>query len=261
MRGFSDHFSAVAGPYARHRPDYPPALFDHLAQLCSGEPRTLRAWDCATGSGQAAVALAGRLGRVLASDASPAQLAAMHRGAPPKGAPPRGGGRLLAFGCLAEDSALADASVDLITVAQALHWFDIEAFWAEVRRVLRPGGLVAVWCYQLLTVTPAVDRVVRRYYHRVVGPYWPPERRHVEAGYRGLPFPFEEEPWPAMEAVHRWRLEDLLGYLGTWSAAERYREARGEDPREEIAGELRRAWGEPRQRPARFPLSGRIGRR
>lgn len=251
---FPDHFSSLAERYARFRPSYPEALFDHLAGL---PRRRRRAWDCATGSAQAATELTRHFEQVVASDASLDQLVN------PRVTAPRRAG-ILRLRSLAEASALADASVDLVTVAQALHWFDVEAFWAEVGRLLAPGGVVAVWCYQLLTVTPAVDRVVERYYREVVGPYWPPERRHVEAGYKDLPFPFDEQAWPRDEAIRRspleWSAADLLGYLGTWSASKRHRQATGREPLDEIRGALLEAWGSVRRRAVSFPLRGRIGR-
>ncbi len=244
---FKDHFSGHAGAYAAARPDYPPELFIALA---AEAPRRESAWDCATGSGQAAVGLAGHFARVVATDASAAQL--VYAQAHP---------RVRYHAALGEACGLTAASLDVVTVAQALHWFDLEAFWPEVRRVLRPGGVVAAWCYQLHTITPEVDRVVRHLYDGVVGPYWPPERRLVDAGYGELPFPFDPLDLPPCVMVRRWRLEDLLSYLGTWSACRRYQAAHGHDPLDEVAGELRTAWGEPRrQRTVRWPLSIRVGR-
>lgn len=243
----TDHFSAVAAGYARYRPGYPPALYEWLAGLPVG--RSL-AWDCATGNGQAAVGLAAHFERVVATDLSASQVAqaVRHPQVEYSVAP-------------AEASGLSDGAVELVTVAQALHWLDLPAFYAEVRRVLAPGGAVVAWCYNLLDVDPRVNAVIGRYYSQVVGVYWPPERRLLEAGYRTVPFPFREIEPPHFEMTAEWTLDHLLGYLATWSATERYRRARGEDPLEAIAGDLRSAWGDPEQsRPVRWPLNLRAGR-
>jgi len=242
----SDHFSAVADGYARYRPGYPPALFDWLASLPA---RRRLAWDCATGSGQAAGGLAAHFRRVVATDSSASQIAqaAPHPGVEYRVAP-------------AEASGLPDAGVDLVTVAQALHWLDLPAFYAEARRALAPGGTIAAWCYNLLDVEPRVNAVIGRYYSRVVGEYWPPERRLLEAGYRTLPFPFLELEPPPFEMSAGWTLDHLLGYLGTWSATQRYRRVRGADPVALVAGDLRAAWGDPEEaRRVRWPLYLRVG--
>jgi len=244
---FKDLFSGYADDYSKYRPGYPPALFDALAALCASRER---AWDCGTGNGQAAVELSRRFHRVVATDPSEQQLAA----APPvdnveyRIAP-------------AERSGLPDASVDLVTVAQALHWFHFDAFFAEVRRVSRPGGLLAVWSYGFMEVAPAVDALVLRLYHDVVGPYWQPERRHVEEGYRSIPFPFAEVQAPRVEMTVRWSFTQLIGYLRTWSAVRDYQRARGDDPVAALGDELLRAWGPPaEERAVTWPLAVRVFR-
>ncbi|WP_303903062.1 class I SAM-dependent methyltransferase [Thiohalomonas denitrificans] len=247
MTAFRDHFSALAGNYARYRPGYPAALFEYLADLA---PSHRKAWDCATGSGQAALGLAAHFESVVATDASAEQLAAaepiskvVYRVAP------------------AERSGLEKGSVDLVTVAQALHWFDVDRFYTEVRRVLAPGGVIAVWCYNLLSVDEAVDAVIDRLYSHVLEPYWPLERRFVENGYRGLPFPFREiEPLGYSMEAH-WDLARLLGYLNSWSATNRFTEATRRDAVEEIRRVLEDAWGDPSKlRRVCWPLTLRIGR-
>ena len=146
-------------------------------------------------------------------------------------------------------------------MAQALHWFDFDAFFAEARRVAAPGGLLAVWVYDLLRVAPAVDAVLLRYHEEIVGRYWPPERKWVDERYQSIPFPFEELPTPCFEMRAAWTLADLTGYLDTWSAAKRYQRERGEDPLDSIRPDLQAAWGEPRTtREVRWPLILRVGR-
>ena len=246
MTSFKDHFSARSADYARYRPGYPPALFDWLAVLA---PARALAWDVGTGSGQAARGLAAHFERVVASDAAEAQL--RHARAHP---------RITYKVMPAERSDLPDAAVDLVSVAQALHWFDFERFYAEVGRVLKPGGVIAAWTYGLQQVDPEVDAVVQHYYREVVGPYWPAERQHVEQQYRAVPFPFEEIAGPAFAMQAQWSFEDVLGYLGTWSAARRYAEVRGADPRAQVRDALARAWGGAATRTVTWPLHLRVGR-
>ncbi|MEO8432733.1 MAG: class I SAM-dependent methyltransferase [Acidobacteriota bacterium] len=245
--GFSDHFSGHADDYARYRPDYPKELFGHLSGL---SPSRQRAWDCATGNGQAALALAEVFEEVVATDASSRQLEAA---APDP--------RIRYAVAPAEDSGLPAGSVDLVTVAQALHWFDRLRFWEEARRVLRPRGVIAVWAYDLLRVTEEIDATVLRLYRDVVGAYWPPGRTLVEAGYRKLEFPFEEIEAPPFEMEKSWTLPELVGYLRTWSATRRFVASRREDPIRVVAEDLERAWGDPRAaRTVRWDLDLRVGR-
>ena len=243
---FKDHFSTQAADYVRFRPDYPRALF---AWLAGEAPAHRLAWDCATGSGQAARALAEFFRRVHASDASQAQLS--------RAQPLPGVEYAVAT---AESSGLAPGSVDLITVAQALHWFDLDQFQAEVGRVLAPAGVVAAWSYNLMHITPAVDEILRGFYEDPLGPYWPPERRHVEDGYAHLPLPGTPIPAPAFAMVARWSLGHLLGYLRTWSASVRCQEVSGEDPVEAITQSLTTAWGEAETREVRWPLTVKAAR-
>jgi SAM-dependent methyltransferase len=188
---------------------------------------------------------------VVATDASEKQIAQ---------APPRSG--MTYSVALAEESGLQTETVDLVTVAQALHWFDLPRFYAEVRRVLTPGGVIAAWSYQLASVDPRVDRVIRHFHGDVVGAYWPPERALVERGYASLSFPFEEISPPPFLMEETWDLAQLVGYLSTWSAAQRYREKTRGDPIERVRPDLERAWGDPeRPRVVRWPLSLRAGRK
>lgn len=244
---FKDHFSAQASDYARYRPNYPGELF---AWLAAQAPANDAAWDCGTGSGQAALGLAPFFSRIFATDPSAKQLAnaTPHPRIEYRAAP-------------AEASGLDDASVDLLTVAQAIHWFDLDRFYAEARRVLRPGGVIAAWTYTLLDVEAGIDEQVSDFYKNVVGPYWPPERRMVDDRYRSLPFPFEPVAAPAFEIRTEWSLFDLLGYLGTWSATRAYVKATGSDPLAELGRRLMPLWPDPAlKKTLRWPLHLRAGR-
>jgi SAM-dependent methyltransferase len=246
--GFADHFSGHSADYAQFRPRYPEALFDWLAELASARRR---AWDAGTGNGQAAVALARRFDEVIATDASANQVA--HAQPHP---------RVLYRVAIAGESGLAPSSVDLVTIAQALHWFSLPLFWREVREALAPTGVVAAWSYRRARVSPELDPIIDHLYADVLGPWWPAERQLVEDGYRSIPFPFREVEAPPFAMSATWTLPDLMGYLGTWSAGRRYLEATGEDPIAMIRPALAVAWGEPQlPRPVQWPLVIRVGRR
>jgi SAM-dependent methyltransferase len=242
---FKDHFSRQAADYAKFRPRYPRELFEYLGSVA---PSRQLAWDCGTGNGQAAVGLATVFDRVIATHASEKQIsnAQPHEHVEYRVAP-------------AESSGIRSDTVDLIMVAQALHWFDLDRFCAEARRVLKPNGVLAASAYNLLRIEPAIDEIVNRYYHEVVGPFWPPERKLVE-NFADLPLQFNEIEPPKIEMTTHWNLDHLIGCLGTWSSTQRFMAATGADPLEQIIDELRRAWGNPQQvRSVIWPLTLRIG--
>ncbi|WP_159711773.1 class I SAM-dependent methyltransferase [Geminicoccus flavidas] len=246
-QGFKDHFSGTAQGYAAHRPTYPDALVDFLAGQVPGHDLVL---DCGCGSGQLSTLLAARFALVVATDASAQQIAAAtpHPRVEYQVAP-------------ADRSGLPDGSADLITAAQAAHWFDLPAFYAEVRRVARPGAVLALISYGILELDGPAGSAMQRFYRDTLESYWPPERRLVEEGYRSLPFPFGEFTAPPLAIEVAWRLDDLIGYVGTWSAVQRARAALGQDPIAPFRAELLPAWGDPETcRPIRFPLSLRVGR-
>ena len=244
---FADHFSSSPSDYATFRPRYPGALFQWLAGECRDHRR---AWDCGTGNGQAAVYLAPHFDLVIATDPSQAQIA--HRAA----------AEGVHYAVMtAEASALSRRSVDLITVAQALHWFDLPAFYAEARRTLTPGGVLGVWTYGLLTIEPLIDERLRRFHAIEVGAYWPPERALVDRGYADIPFPFDELAAPRFDMAAEWTLAQFSGYLETWSAVAAYRRARGNSPVAGFIESIRELWGAPdERRPVRWPLAMRAGR-
>ena len=241
-------FSTVAREYANFRPGYPPELFSWLARISSSREAV---WDCGCGSGQASVALGEHFAVVHATDLAPEQIDA---------AKPHP--RVRYSVAPAENSGLPDQSVDLVTVAQALHWFDVTAFCAEAVRVARPGALLAVWNYPRPQFVDAeLDRRFFTFYSQVVGPYWPHERRHIEAGYRTLPFPFEEIETPEFGVELNWNLDQVAGYASTWSATARYRQALGADPVPLLRDSLAAEWpANSASVPIRMPLGLRVGK-
>ncbi|MDZ4864716.1 MAG: class I SAM-dependent methyltransferase [Gemmatimonadota bacterium] len=243
---YPDHFSATAAAYARFRPHYPDALFDWLGTI---SPTGDRAWDCATGSGQAAAPLARRFRMVIASDASRHQLASAD-------AP-----MMQRVASLAEVAPIRSSSLDLVTVAQALHWLDVHRFFAEVARCLVPGGVLAAWTYSLCQIEPEIDVILREFYEHTLAGCWPPERRMVENGYATLDFPFSPIASPVFAMSAEWNLDALLGYVGTWSAVRQYRARRDADPMPGLRDRLLSCWSSAdRVRQIRWPLSLRAGR-
>jgi SAM-dependent methyltransferase len=245
-RQFPDHFSQQASDYARYRPLYPAKLYEYLASLT---PQHDRAWDAGTGNGQAAIGLTRHFRSIIATDPSERQitLATPHE-------------RVTYRVATAEHSEIEDRSIDLVTAAQAVHWFDLDRFYTEAKRVLRPQGVVAVWCYGLTEITPAVDRVMASYYHDVLGAFWPPQIRWVDEHYRTLPFPFDEIDAPEFVLETTWSLRDLFGYLSSWSAALKFADAHGFDPLEKKRAEFQAAWGAEANRVVRWPLFLRVGK-
>ncbi len=243
---FKDYFSDNSAAYAKYRPRYPAALFAYLASLA--KEREL-AWDCATGNGQAALGLAPHFAHVIATDASASQLdsALPHE-------------RVTYRVAAAEHTDISARSVDLLMVAQALHWFALAAFYAEAERVLKPAGVLAVSAYNLLEIEPDIDEKINHFYYETVGPYWPPERRLLEDGYKSLSFPFPELDPPHLHMEANWNLLELAGYLRTWSAAKQFTKAQGFDPVDDLVNELLKLWGAPEEaRRVRWPLSLRVG--
>ena len=226
---FKDYFSKQASEYTKYRPHYPEALYEYLAALVRSRQR---AWDCATGNGQAALGLTPYFEQIIATDASKRQIANAIEHS-----------KIAYFVTAAEKPDIESASIDLIVVAQGLHWFDLNRFYAEARRVSKPGGVLAAWSYSLLRVAPEIDSVLDKFYTEVVGPFWPPERKFVDDKYQSIPFPFEELDVPQFKMESKWSLERLIGYLGTWSAVQKFKDKHNTDPIEIVIKELRRAWG------------------
>lgn len=247
MGSFPDHYSEGAANYRRSRPSYPAALIDWLAAFAGG--RTL-AWDAGCGSGQLSVPLARAFERVVASDASPEQVRVgrVH---------PRVHYRV----ARSDESGLPDAVVDLSVAAQAAHWFDLDAYFSEVRRVARPGSGVALVTYGRPRLTADLDGLLEHLHTVELAPFWPEERRHVEQQYRSLPFPFDEVPVPELEMTHRWDLARFRGYVESWSAVRAWRAREGDDGLVRFSEALAEGWREPDEpREVRWPISVRAGR-
>ena len=226
---FKDHFSGHAQAYADARPSYPDELFEFLHSQC--EQHDL-AWDCATGNGQAAVSLAKTFKRVIATDGSAEQV---EQAQPAENIEYRQ--------MTAEQPQLEKNSCDLITVAQALHWFDTDVFFEKAKTCLKPGGVLAAWCYAVQQINDPIDAVVEKLYEEILGEYWPPERRLVENHYRDISFPFAASFGQDFVMTREWNLQQLCGYFTSWSALQRYRKKNGSDPIELVIKDLRQAWG------------------
>jgi ubiquinone/menaquinone biosynthesis C-methylase UbiE len=244
---FPDYFSKHAELYEAFRPTYPDELFDYLAAI---SPSHEIAWDCATGNGQATVGLIPYFARIIATDASSQQIAEakLHS-------------KVSYIVATAEQTPLADSSVDLVTVSLAAHWFNHDRFHEEVRRVVKPGGIIACWTYDLQTVSPEVDAIVKRLYSETLGKFWAPQIRYIEDGYQSLPFPFEHVNSPSFDLKKTWDLPRLVAYMRTWSASQRYEKQSGRNLIDSVQDELVRAWGDPSlPREVCWELHMRVGR-
>ena len=238
-----DRFSQSSDNYQRFRPSYPPALFAELARLAPGRQRL---WDCGCGTGQASLLAADHFQQVVATDLSAAQVGQAQTYE-----------QVNYLACTAEAVPLANASCDAVLVAQALHWFDFDAFFAEAERVLKPGGVLAALTYNLLTIAPGVDELIAEFYHRVIGAYWDAERRHVENAYADIPFPWQGLELNEFAMSAQWSPEHLLGYLRTWSAVKNFQRQRDRDPVAMIEPDVLRLWPEG-EREVRWPLTVRV---
>lgn len=239
-----DYFSTQSKTYAAFRPTYPDDLYEFIFQNVKSKDN---AWDCATGNGQVAHKLAQHFRNVEATDISAQQLEHgirkenIHYSIAP-----------------AEKTGFQDHQFDLITVAQALHWFDREAFYKEVRRVCKPGGILAVWGYSMLTIDPAIDQLIGEFYNDTVGQYWDSARRLVEDEYRSIEFPFESIAAPPFSIEVKWTLEQLGGYLSSWSATQNFIKEKRYDPVDELIKTMKRD-NHQTLMPVSFPLFMRIG--
>jgi SAM-dependent methyltransferase len=242
-----DLFSSQSTEYAKFRPSYPPELFDYIVQFVEEKDK---AWDCATGNGQAAVALASYFKKVVATDISEAQVRNASRL-----------GNISYQVCAAEHTPFPDRSFNLVTVATAYHWLNWKEFAREVKRVGKEGAVVAVWAYHLITCEDlAIDRLIAHYYHDIMASYWDPERRHVEERYANVEFDFDPLPARDFDIPLHWKKEHFIGYLQTWSAFQNYIKKNGRSPIRVIEPELDAIWNDDSERVFHFPIFLKIGR-
>lgn len=241
-----DNFSVNSNLYSQYRPGYPDDFFEYLQVI---QPTSENAWDCGTGSGQVAQKLAGLYKKVFATDISQAQidnavkLDNIHYSVQP-----------------AEKTDFPDHFFDLVIVAQAVHWFDFDMFYLEVNRTSKSNALLVIIGYGRLKVSSEIDFVIDHFYKKIIGSYWDKERKYIDENYQTIPFPFEELPTPQFQNVYQWSLENLIGYLGTWSAVNHFKKEKGFDPIDLIKKDLKQAWGQEDKRTTNFPLLLRIGK-
>jgi SAM-dependent methyltransferase len=244
-----NHFSDKSDLYARARPRYPAALYAWLAGLCRGRER---AWDAACGSGQAAVDLADHFAEVQAADASEQQIANVLSHP-----------RVTYSVQPSEATCFADHTFDLVCTAQALHWFDYDQFWPEVKRVLKPGGIFAAWGYAWFSIQDEIDAIIECSLLEVIRPYWPAQNRLLWEGYQNIPFPFERLEAPAFEMLAHWDLDELFAYMSTWSATRRAMAARGDGFFRDAYQAVQAAWGNQQTKRRAvmdfYVIAGRVG--
>lgn len=241
-----DNFSTQAAAYAIYRPTYPQELYDYLFSLVKNKDM---AWDCATGNGQVARILAQHFKTVYATDISEKQLTQALK-------LPN-----IVYRVESSDQAnVPDNNFDLITVAQAIHWFNFDAFYAEVKRTLKPDGVLVVIGYGVMFIDKKVDKVVHKLYEDILGKYWDPERRYIEEGYKTIPFPFEEIATPHFQIKTTWNFNQMIGYLNTWSSLQHYKKANDRNPLEYMFTELKEAWGSDDVKDVHFPILLRVGK-
>jgi hypothetical protein len=241
-----DLFSGHSSLYAAFRPAYPDSLYQFIFSHLKDNKT---AWDCATGNGQVARYLSKHFKNVYATDLSQQQL---------DNAFPAD--NIQYSISPAEKTPFQDNQFDLITVGQALHWFNREQFYNEVNRVGKPGAMIAVWGYALLFIEPDIDQVIMDFYTNVVGPYWDDARRLVENEYKTIPFPFEEIETPPFFIDVEWNLDHLTGYLESWSATQKYMKATNINPIPSITERLKPLWSDDDPKNVSFPLFLRLGK-
>ncbi|HSY77938.1 MAG TPA: class I SAM-dependent methyltransferase [Bacteroidia bacterium] len=229
MASFSDYFSKQSGIYVKYRPTYPKELFSYLSSLTKEHNL---AWDCGTGNGQSAIGLSEFYDSVIATDPSEEQI---------KNA--IANGKVIYRVEKAEDNSLQSNSVDIITIANALHWFNFDAFYKEVRRVLKSNGIIAAWAYALPIISPEIDSIAKQFHDDTLGTCWLPPNRMVEKGYTTIPFPFEQIVIPSFRIEKTMNLQDLIGYFNTWSATQRFIQEKKFNPTEKLEKDIRKVWG------------------
>jgi SAM-dependent methyltransferase len=240
-----DNFSKQAAEYKKFRPHYPDALYSYLFSRLE---TFNTAWDCGTGNGQVALRLAEKFEKVYATDISAKQLSLAEKKT-----------NIQYLQARAEEAPLPAASIDLITVAQAIHWFDVDGFYSEVKRLARPGALLAVWGYGLIHISEAIDTPLQQLYSQTLGPYWDAERKWVDDAYQHISFPFKAINAPEFEINLRWDRKDFMGYLQSWSSVQHYNREVGKSPLPSFEEAIAESWPEGEVKQVRFPIFLRLG--
>jgi SAM-dependent methyltransferase len=242
-----DLFSKQAATYAQFRPTYPTELFDFVLQNVENKQI---AWDCATGNGQAAKVLAQHFEQVVATDMSQKQIDNAAQS-----------DNIVYSVAKAKATDFADNTFDLITVAQAVHWFDFDKFYAEARRVAKPNATLAIWGYGIMYFdNEEVDKLIQNFYHNVTGKYWDAERRHLDEGYRTVPFPFEAIETPNFEMTFNWHRYELEGFLNSWSSIQHFIKANGYNPISDLMLDIDAVWDEFNRESVHFPVFMKMGK-
>lgn len=240
-----DNFSKQAAGYAQFRPTYPPELFNYIVSFVKEKDT---AWDCGTGNGQSAKELSKHFKKVIATDISQKQIDNAYQSE-----------NIFYSIAPAEQTNIEDDSIDLVTVSQALHWFKFDQFYKEVERVAKPGAIIAVWTYSLLKISPQIDAIVDNYHYKTLDGFWEEERKYVDDNYASIPFPFERIEAPQSEIKVEWNLQQLEGYLNTWSALQKYLSVNEQSPVDNLMAQIRSLWGNEEKRTIIFPIHLKMG--
>lgn len=242
-----DNFSKQSDLYSKFRPGYPKKIFDFLLPIVRGKNA---AWDCGTGNGQVAVQLSKYFKEVFATDLSAAQINNAEK-------------KKNIFYSVenAEETLFAENKFDLITVAQAIHWFDFKKFYNKVNKTLNNGGIIAIIGYDVFRINKEMDLLIDKFYTETTGPYWDAERKYIEEHYKTIPFPFKEIKTPDFSMSYNWEFEQVIGYLNTWSAVQHYIRKNNENPVDKFLIQLKKAWGTVLKRKITFPVFMRTGRK
>jgi len=240
-----DNFSQQATVYAQYRPQYPDELFRYIITFVKENNMV---WDCGTGNGQSAQELCKYFNTVFATDISKKQIDNAYKA-----------DNIFYSLQPAEQTDLPAESIDLVTVSQALHWFDFEKFYAEVNRVAKPGAIIAAWSYSLLRISDEINALVEHYHFDTLGSYWDAERKWVDDNYTSIPFPFQEIKTPAFAIKVNWSLQDLEGYFYTWSALQKYIAVNHSSPVDALITQIKPLWGNNEKREIIFPVHLRLG--
>ena len=241
-----DNFSIQSDNYAKYRPAYPTEFYDYLYSLI---PASHVAWDCGTGNGQVAFELAKKFDHVFASDLSESQIKNALQS------------KNIVYSIqAAEQTFFEKDQFDLIIVAQAIHWFDFDKFYSEVRRTGNSNAILCVLGYGKIEISEEMDRVINYFYRNVIGSYWDKERKYIDENYKTIPFPFQEYTAPDFVNKIQWSLDHLIGYLNTWSAVKHFISKNNYNPLDALMKEIEILWGDSEEREVRFPLLLRIGK-